>query len=528
VADNFINKLGAAFSGETAKESISKNIIKKVNPVLTSNEKRRLKNEATIFAETLVNVQEKSKPDTFGETKTVQDTPASKVSGMVQGEKNKPPKLPLLLALGAGIAAFAAWISDFLGPVGEFVSKTLPKILKPMGKFAGGFFKAMKGGKLMKMFGGIAKIIGPKLLKFGRFIPVVGSLFSFGFGIARWKEGDYMKAILEFLSGILNLLPFGVTNIASLLIDGYLLLSDLNETGEGEEEKIEGEGFSMWDKIKEFALNLPGIKNVIEMGKGYAAIFRGDFAAAAEHFRTGLGPIAGVIDFLANAAVKGGMGAAAFLEGQGIDLSSPGAFFQTITDKFVQMFKDTISSIFEFITEGVDNIVKGVKDFGGGLKDGALDFGKGALNLIPFVNLDDFMVRGDKIIPFNSEDDVMGMKEGGALAKMIKGGTSEDDVVGMGMKEVGALAKMIKGSTSEGVVVRDVFDRAVTSEIQKSNQYLAQLVQLTAKMVTGQGTPTPSTVVSQPSHNDSMQGDVSGPNYVDSRVKYNNSTYSLA
>jgi len=507
--DNFINKLGEAFSGETAKESLSKNIIKKVNPVLTSNEKRRLTNEATIFAETLVSVQQKNQPDTFGKTETSQDTPASKVSGMVRGEskkEGKPPnlKLPLLLALGAGITAFATWISDFLGPVGEFVAKTLPKLLKPMGKLAGGFFKAMKGGKLLKVFGGIAKVLGPKLLKFGRFIPVIGSLFSFGFGIARWKEGDYMKAILEFLSGILNIIPSGVSNIASMIIDGYLLLSDLNEQGEGEEEKIDGEGFSMWDKIKDFALNLPGIKNVIEMGKGYAAIFRGDFVAAAEHFKSGLGPIAGVIEFLANAAVKGGMGAAAFLEEQGIDLSSPSAFFQTITDKFVKMFKDMISSIFEFITEGVDKIVKGVKDFGGGLKDGAINLGKGALNMIPFVNLDDFMVRGDKIIPFNSEDDVVGMKEGGALAKMIKGGTSE------------------------GVVVRDVFDKAVTSEIQKSNQYLAQLVQLTAKMVAGQGTPTPSTIVPLPSNNDSMQGDVSGPNYVDSRVKYNNSTYSLA
>jgi len=507
--DNFINKLGEAFSGETAKESLSKNIIKKVNPVLTSNEKRRLTNEATIFAETLVSVQQKNQPDTFGKTETSKskDTPASKVSGMVQGESKKegtPPnlKLPLLLSLGAGITAFATWISDFLGPVGQFVAKTIPKLLRPMGKLAGGFFKAMKGGKLLKMFKGISKVLGPKLLKFGRFIPVIGSLFSFGFGIARWKEGDYMKAILEFLSGILNILPSGVGNIASIIIDGYLLLSDLNEQGEGEEEKIDGEGFSMWDKIKDFALNLPGIKNVIEMGKGYAAIFRGDFAAAAEHFKSGLGPIAGVIEFLANAAVKGGMGAAAFLESQGVDLSSPSAFFQSITDKFINMFKDIMDAILDFITEKATQIVNNVKDFGGNVVGGIKE---GAGNVISFLNpFDDFMIRGDKVIPFNNEDDIVGMKEGGALAKMIKGGTGE------------------------GVIVRDVFDRAVTSEIQKSNQYLAQLVQLTAKMVAGQGTPTPSTIVPLPSNNDSMQGDVSGPNYVDSRVKYNNSTYSLA
>jgi hypothetical protein len=105
-------------------------------------------------------------------------------------EAKKPPKLkfPLLLALGAGITAFATWVSEFLGPVGEFVAKTLPKLLKPMGKLAGGFFKAIKGGKLMSMLTGIAGTIGKRLIKFGRFIPVIGSLFSFGFGINDGKR----------------------------------------------------------------------------------------------------------------------------------------------------------------------------------------------------------------------------------------------------------------------------------------------------------------------------------------------------
>jgi hypothetical protein len=66
-----------------------------------------------------------------------------------------------------------------------------------------------------------------------------------------------MNAILEFVSGILNILPTGVGNIASIIIDGYLLLNDLNKTEKGEEQSIDTGGeFSLWGKIKEFALNL--------------------------------------------------------------------------------------------------------------------------------------------------------------------------------------------------------------------------------------------------------------------------------
>ncbi len=273
MSDSFINKLGNAFSGETAKESISKNIIKKVNPQLSSSEKRRLQVESTIFAETLINLQRKEKKDTFGETLSKKDTPVDKATSVIkEGGKEKMPKLklPLLLGLAVGITAFATWISEFLGPVGEFVSKVLPKLLKPLGGFVSKSLKAIKGGKLMTMLGGIAAKIGGKIAKFGRFIPVIGSLFSFGFGIARWKKGEYIPAIAEFVSGILNLLPFGVTNIASMVIDGALLLYDLDkEAAAKREEDPTGEGFSMWDKIREYFLMSPGIGNIINFGEVY-------------------------------------------------------------------------------------------------------------------------------------------------------------------------------------------------------------------------------------------------------------------
>tara|TARA_R100001509_G_C4879243_1_gene219518 strand:+ start:592 stop:2136 length:1545 start_codon:yes stop_codon:yes gene_type:complete len=504
--ENFLERLANVSSDKTVKDSIDKNIQQKVDQNLTPNERARLKNEATIFAETFLKVKKKKEPDTFGKTSTSTANTPAMVAQQTAQQAKKPPKLNLsLLALGAGITAFANFISDFLGPVGEFVAKTLPKLLKPLGKLAGGFFKAIKGGKLMSMLTGIAGTLGKRLIKFGRFIPVIGSLFSFGFGIKRWTEGDYMNAILEFVSGILNILPTGVGNIASIIIDGYLLLNDLNKTEKGEEQSIDTGGeFSLWGKIREFALNLPGVKNIIELGKGYAAIFKGDFSAAANHFRTALPFIGAIVDWLANAAVRGGVAAGQFLANAGIDIGSPGAFFKSIGEKFISVFKDMVNSIYDWITGTVDDIVSGVKDIGGNLLSGAKDIGGGIFNAITFGAFqDDFMVRGNKVIPFNDKDDVVGMKEGGALSKLIHSGTTQ------------------------GVVIKDVFDKAVTSEIQRSNQYLAQLVQLTAQMVTGQGSNVTPVPVMNSAPSTDMPGSMEGPAYRDSRSNFYNSPYSM-
>jgi hypothetical protein len=495
VADLF-NILGKAVSGETIGGAADKKILKKVNPVLTSNEKRRITNESTIAAEAFFNVQRKNEKDTFGETARA-TTPAGIAKDSVEKTKDKkPPKLkfPLLLALGAGITAFAAWISDFIGPVAEFIAKTLPKLLKPMGKLAGGFFKAMKGGKLMKVLGGLAKSIGGRLLKFGRFIPVIGSLFSFGFGIARWKKGEYIPAVFEFLSGILNLLPFGVTNIASMLIDGALLLYDLNQTKK-EEEGVDPTGgqFDLWGKIKDFALGLPGIQNIVSLGKGIGAVLKGEWSEAATHFLQAI-PVVGNILFWLEKSGKIDM------ENVKSTLGKAGDFFKSIGDKFVGVFKDMVNSIYDWIQGTVGDIVSGVKDFGGNIVGGIKE---GAGNVISFLNpFDDFMVRGDKIIPFNDKDDVVGMKEDGALSNLIRSGTTQD------------------------VIIKDVFDKAVASEVKRSNQLLAQLVQLTAQMAkSGNGSTTP-VVLQNPISND-MPGSMEGPTYSDSKTNFLNSAYTM-
>jgi hypothetical protein len=496
---NPFNILGKVVSGETIGGAADKKILKKVNPVLTSAERRRITNESTIAAEAFFNVQKKNEKDTFGETDRA-STPAGMAKESVQKTKEeKPPKLkfPLLLALGAGITAFAAWIADFIGPVAEFIAKTLPKLLKPMGKLASGFFKAMKGGKLGKILAGLAKGIGGRLLKFGRFIPVIGSLFSFGFGISRWKKGQYIPALFEFASGILNLLPFGVTNIASMIIDGALLIYDLNQAKK-EKEGIDPTGgqFDMWGKIKEFAMKLPGIQNIISLGKGIGAVFRGEWAEAGEHFNEALPFVGSVISWLAGAGES-------IAKGTGFVLGKAGDFFASIKDKFVGIF-----------TGIVDNVMGGLKSFGkkfstvgSGVKAAFKALVPGGESPIEafkrVVYADDFARFNDgTLVNFNSRDDVVGMKEGGTLSKLIK------------------------GAATESIAIKDVFDKAVAAEVKRSNQLLAQLVQLTAQIAKNGSNNTTPVVVQNPL-NDEMSGTMEGPSYTDTKTNFLNSAYTM-
>ena len=496
---DFFKTLGNVVSGETIGGAADKKILKKVNPVLTSNERRRITNESTIAAEAFFNVQRKNKKDTFGETARA-STPAGMARESIQKSKDEKPKklkFPLLLALGAGITAFAAWIADFIGPVAEFIAKTLPKLFKPMAKLAGGFFKAMKGGKLGKVLAGLAKGIGGRLLKFGRFIPVIGSLFSFGFGIARWKKGEYIPAVFEFLSGILNLLPTGVGNIASLIIDGGLLLYDLNKT-EGEEEGVDPTGgqFNMWGKIKEFAMKLPGIQNIISLGKGIGAIFRGEWAEAGEHFNEALPFVGSVVSWLASAGES-------IAKGTGFALGKAGDFFGSVKDKFVGIF----TGIVDNVTGGLKSFGKKFSTVGAGVKAAFSALVPGGESPIEafkrVVYADDFARFNDgTLVNFNSRDDVVGMKEGGTLSKLIK------------------------GAATESITVKDVFDKAVANEVKKSNQLLAQLVQLTAQMgKSGNGSTVP-VVLQSPANND-MPGSMEGPSYNDAKTNFLNSAYTM-
>jgi len=535
VADeNIVDKLISS-NADNKRESVKdRDVLKKQSTTLTAQERTRITNVTTVFAKEFFKIEKQMTPDEKGETARGGKTTVGKVKSSIEKAKeDKPPKLkfPLLLALGAGITAFAAWIADFIGPVGEFVAKTLPKLLKPMGKLASGFFEAMKGGKLGKVLAGLAEGIGGRLLKFGRFIPVIGSLFSFGFGIARWKKGEYIPAIFEFASGILNLLPFGVTNIASMIIDGALLLYDLNQAKK-EKEGIDptGGSFDMWGKIKEFALKLPGIQNIISLGKGIGAVFRGEWAEAGEHFLKAIPFVGSILNWLAAA------GDGSITKGAGLVLGKAGNFFKSIKDRFVEIFKNIINSI-----------VGGLKNFGSKFSKVGKGVGAAFKALAPggespieafkrVVYADDFARFNDgTIVKFNQKDDVLGMKEGGTLSKMFNSVMNAGKRTGSygGEGEGSKITDFIRGIGRAGREVqaavlgeKHVYDKFVVSEIQQSNKFLAQLVQLTAQMAGSQGNNTPPIIMQNQGNND-MSGTMQGPGYADAKSNFLNSTYSM-
>ena len=499
------------------------------NPILKSPEIKRTFNLGTILAEAFFKVKEKETKDTFGKTAL---TPAEKAKQGIQKaeeQKKKPFKFPLLATLALGITAFATWLADFLGPVGEFISKTLPKLFKPMSKIAGGFFKAVKSGKLIANLTKMAGKIGAKLLKFGRFIPVIGSLFSFGFGIARWKKGEIMPAIFEFVSGIVNLLP-GAGTAASMLIDGALLLYDLDKEQQ-EKEKLDptGGSFSLWDKIRGYFLKSPGIQNILSLGKAIGAVFRGNWKEAGKHFLHSL-PGIGSLLFWIDEAEDGHKGAQE-LFGKAND------FFITVKDKVFNIFKNMVNGILSWLGDAASNVGEFLGDVGGGALSALKDIGGGALSLLPWV--DDFMVRGDKVIPFNTKDDVIGMKEGGIIDNVFK---SIDGSLQRADKKIdqqkGFLNKVLTGVGSIG---NDIFSGAssltkdflgtdnIIVEIKTSNQHLGQLVQLTAQLVAGQGqTAAPIPNITIPQQNNDMSGSMGGPTYSDGRFDYTNSTYHMS
>ena len=80
--------------------------------------------------------------------------------------------------------------------------------------------------------------------------------------------------------------------------------------------------------------------------------------------------------------------------------------------------------------------------------------------------------------------------------------------------------------TNEVFGAKAVIDEVVASEVKRSNQLLAQLVQLTAQMVGNQGTNN-TPIIMQNQGNSDMSGSMQGPGYADAKTNFLNSTYSM-
>jgi hypothetical protein len=115
-------------------------------------------------------------------------------------------------------------------------------------------------GSLFKIISKVGKTIGKRL----KFIPFLGSIFNFMTAYEEFQKGNYIRAGLELLAGVLNLIP-GVGNVAGSALNGVLLLYDLmssNESGEDLRNLLGNPG----EKLKE--LVAPIVDKIVGFFKG--------------------------------------------------------------------------------------------------------------------------------------------------------------------------------------------------------------------------------------------------------------------
>lgn len=192
------------------------------------------------------------------------------------------PVKTALQGVGSAVAKGVEPLVSFVRGIGNFVGA-----LFGSGKVAEVVADVGKKGGLMAKLTKFGTTIGKTLLKFGRFLPVIGSLFSFGFAIEKFSKGDMVGGGLELLSGILNLIPSGVTQVASAIIDGYLLYRDLTGGGEQKEDGAEPEGQGIlasigtwiWDFISAHASKLPVIGGFYKAGEVFTNFKEGNWMA---------------------------------------------------------------------------------------------------------------------------------------------------------------------------------------------------------------------------------------------------------
>ena len=187
--------------------------------------------------------------------------------------------------LGQVVGKIAKGIGAFFKGIGSKILGLLGfggDAAKGGGGLVDGFRAA--GGVLKTVLGGTIKQVAPRLLKMLKFLPVIGSLVSFGFAFARFKKGETIPAIFELLSGILNLIPAGVTQIISMAIDGGLLLYDMYtaKNEKREEAGMEKISFLTWfketigSKLITVLKYLPGIGGIFTLGEAFGAFKSGN------------------------------------------------------------------------------------------------------------------------------------------------------------------------------------------------------------------------------------------------------------
>ncbi len=413
----FAEILGALKSkgnSSSASKGVRKDGDDKVKPTLSSTEVQRLTNVFKILKGVLFPGPEAKRIATTKKNAFPGVAPAVATTPKLAGSGG----LGIKTVIAAAIAALVTYVVNTFDDVQEFFLKTglkvirffkpitnmlkvvgktatkaftrLIKSIKPVAKIVNSIAKFFKGmtasikaspmvGKLLKSGKGIftalktagAKV-GAKFLKFGRFIPVLGSLFSFGFAFMDFKDGDYVGGTLNLVSGILNLLPFGATNIASAVIDGYLLMREFaGEFKEGDKGTLSGEvdmlktmagKIGAW--LSEKLFNLPIIGGIMKLGKAAILLSGGKWSEGFKMLGWGMLGLMPGATTLAKTAAKGFGFVMGLFESKGEvdppELPETSTFGEIMGDLF-QMVGNVLSNVWEGMLNFVDEWVTSIK-----------------------------------------------------------------------------------------------------------------------------------------------------------------------
>ncbi len=300
--DSFLDVIGA-LSNQAGPKGVIPDKEGKVSPTLTPGEAGRYKNIFKIMKDVI-------SPDK--EAANIESTKEGKVAGTKKMQAASTGKsdgggfgVGAFVALAAAAGLLAAYLkglkdrlADLFGDdkvtAGEGIFRglislrgifgmlnVLGKIFQPLVKgfqllknskafksLGGTATKVLKvGSKIGKAAGSLFKIIrkvGKTIGKRLKFIPFLGSIFNFMTAYEEFQKGNYIRAGLELLAGVLNLIP-GLGNVAGSALNGVLLMYDLmssNESGKDLRNLLGNPG----EKLKE--LVAPIVDKIVGFFKG--------------------------------------------------------------------------------------------------------------------------------------------------------------------------------------------------------------------------------------------------------------------
>jgi hypothetical protein len=305
---------GENISDKNVLQTGNSNPNKKVKSSLSTEEQKKTKEVASIFAKTFFEMQRKFQGDKALKTSVQKITPNAKKieTGGRKSDLETPKKgsmLGGLLMLLGGVGAL------IMGLLTDGPFKGALKILSKIG-VSGGIkmlMSAAKGllgtfsrfvtapfkfaGKLLSkgFMGKIFNALKPLGRIFKR-IPIIGTIISIGFAISRFNKGQNVRGVIDVLSGLVGLIDLVAPGVGFALSFGLDMLNvwmdskmeDPKNAGRSEMDILGEIGKTIGNWIWDNALWLPVIGGFKRWGMAYDAFKGGNIMEGLKQFGLGI------------------------------------------------------------------------------------------------------------------------------------------------------------------------------------------------------------------------------------------------